>query len=269
MKIIPVANTKDKKITVLIHGRQGSGKSLLASTIATNTKTLLIDTPMERGLETLRTLPYANNIDVVQVSRLNDMNEVYNLLNMEKHDYEAVIIDSWTGLQTIANNHICEFDKEEGLPPLEDDLATITQPGWGKMLNMMSLLIDKFYALADKNRKQSMHVVGVTQSNVRGDRLDPRAKEDKELLIAPAIQGASYDRLLAAPDYVFYTFIEEDYDSFGDEPKMKYLVRIGPHPQIVTKVRTDISINNKLPAVVGHKSQVTFDKLVTLFGKTL
>lgn len=267
MKIMPISDSQDKKITALIHGRQGSGKSLLASTVATNIKTLLVDTPMERGIETLRTLPYSNNIDVVQISRLSDMNDVYNMLNLEKHSYGAVIIDSWTGLQTVTNNHICEFDKEEGLPDLENDLATLTQPGWGKMLNVMSLLIDKFFALADKNREQSLHVIGVTQSNVRGDRLDP--KEDKELLIAPAIQGASYDRLLAAPDYVFYTFIEEDYEAFGDEPKMKYLVRIGPHPQIVTKIRTDLSINSKIPPVVGHKSRVTLDKLVSLFGKTL
>lgn len=265
MKIVNVANTAMKKLTVLIHGRQGSGKTLLGSTIAENTKTLLLDSLGERGTETLRALPYAKNLDVVPITKLSDLNEAYNHLAFENHAYKAIIIDSFTGLQGLCRRFISEYEYE-GMADLENDIRPFRHDEWGKMLNMMAEVIDRFYGLAS-SVTNPLHVIGIAQSNVRGDRLDP--DEEKELLIAPALQGAAYDKLLMAPDYIMYTFIEEDLDNYDNEPKMKYLVRIGGHPVIVTKVRTDPERNIKLPAVIGNKHQVTIPKFAKLIEKPL
>lgn len=269
MKITSVGDADSKRLTMLIHGRQGSGKTLLASTIAEDSKTLLLDTTGEWGIETLRKLPYADNIDVACLTRLQDINDAFNMLNLEEHPYAAVVLDSFTAIQKLCHRHIAGYEPDD-MPNLEIGIIDTSQRYWGKMLGMMSEIIHQFYGLASMSHPHPIHVIGTAQSNVKGDRLDPRQDEtEKEQQVRPFLQGAAYDTLTSAPDYIVYCFIEEDYENFSEEQKVKYLVRIGPHPVIVTKIRTGPEENANLPPIVGKKVRTTIPKLAQLLDKPL
>src|SRR5699024_4391046 len=82
----------------LIHGPQGSGKTTLASTIAKLGPTLMIDLVGERGVRSLRGMPYGKNLNIIRPESVTSLDDIYWKLDSGDHPYKAVIIDSLTSV---------------------------------------------------------------------------------------------------------------------------------------------------------------------------
>ena len=95
----------------LILGAPGSGKSSLASTVATMGKTLFIDLPGEKGTQSFKNAPYAKNIDVVRPESVTALDDIFWSLDKGGHGYKAVIIDSLTALQKMTMRYLTGFSE--------------------------------------------------------------------------------------------------------------------------------------------------------------
>jgi len=246
------------RIKVLIHGKPGTGKTTLATSIAEGKKTLLLDFPGELGTASLMGLSYEDNIDVFEIQSISQINEVYKYLRGGKHPYDAVVVDSLSAAQLMFTRAIQGKDSSS-MHSFGDVPPKFGFDQWGQMLEHMTELVVFLYNLAQADCPRPIDVIMTCQSKLRSDEVTGQE------LVVPAIRGAALDMVLAAPDYILYTFIEEELDDEDfSKTHSKYLVRLGASPTIVTKIRKSVE-SKALPPTVGSKKRLTlglFEKLI-------
>jgi AAA domain-containing protein len=233
----------------LIHGPQGSGKSALAATIAAVGPTLYIDLTGEKGIRSFQGAPGSQNIRVVRPPSITELDDIFWLLKSGKHPFRAVVMDSLSSVQKMAMRFIQGAD-ETAVKEIRQGRAPATMQNWGQTLDIMIDTATFWYGLADAGSTSPMHVVMTAQTKIT-------ESEDTGLVTrVPDVQRGALTSVLATPDYVLYTDLEENPDYFSDpdtQPQMNHIVRFGNNTSYRTKARLPYHLRGRIPAVMGRK----------------
>lgn len=256
MDILGSEDTPNDRGRFLIHGPQGSGKSTLASTIAESGKTLFVDLVGEKGTRSFRGAPYAKNIEVARPTSVTMLDDLFWELDKGDHDYTAVVLDSITAVQKMTMRYLLGHD-ETAVREIKQGTAPASFQTWGQSLDIMQDTATFWYGLADGQRKKPIHVVMTAQTKITEDETTGFTTR------TPDVQKGALSIVLAAPDYVLFTDVEDNPDAMGDddEPPVKHIVRFGSHPGYRTKARLPYNLRGKIPPILGRKSPVS---LITL-----
>lgn len=231
----------------LIHGPQGSGKTTLASTIATFGKTLFIDLLGEKGVRSFRGAPYAKNIDVIRPKSITKLDDIFQWLDKGGHGYKAVVIDSLTAAQKTAMRYLMGHD-ETAVREIKQGSSPADMRTWGQSLDIMQDTATYWYGLADGDRDEPMHVVMTAQTKITEN------EETGSINRVPDVQKGALSIVLATPDFILYTDLEEDMDDMGEDgtPKFRHIARLGSNPAYRTKARIPVNLRGKIPGVLGR-----------------
>lgn len=240
----------------LLHGPQGSGKTTLASTIAEAGPTLYLDMVGEKGVRSFRGAPYAKNITVVRPTSITQMDDLFWWLNKGEHEYVAVVVDSLTSVQKMTMRYLLGHD-ETAVREIEQGTSPADIRTWGQSLDVMVDTATFWYGLADGNRDRPMHVVMTAQTKIIDDEIS------ENITRTPDVQKGALSIVLAAPDYIVYTDVEDNPDALGDDSEQptRHVALFGSHPGYRTKARLPYTLRGKIPPVLGRKSPAN---LVTL-----
>ena len=245
----------------LIHGEQGSGKSTLASTIASAGPTLFIDMVGEKGTRSFQGAPYAKNITVARPTSITMLDDIFWELNKGGHGFKAVVIDSLTSVQKMVMRFLLGHD-ETAVREIKQGTAPADIRTWGQALDIMQDTATFWYGLADGNREDPMHVVMTAQTKVT------EIEGTGEMVRNVDVQKGALSIVLAAPDYIVYTDVEENMDAMSDdsEPPVKHVVRFGSHPGYRTKARVPFNLRGKIPPILGRNSPTDLVQLSRVLG---
>ena len=244
----------------LIHGPQGTGKSTLASTLAEIGPQLFIDLVGEKGTRSFQGAPYAGNIQIARPDSITALDDVYWALASGDHPFKSVVIDSLTSVQKMAMRYLLGHD-ETAVKEIQRGTTPADMRTWGQALDIMQDVATFWFGLADADRPNPIHVAMTAQTKVTED-------EDKVTSRVPDVQKGALSLVLAAPDYVLYTDMEENPDHYSDEslPKVRHVVRFGSNPEYRTKARVPVNLRGKIPTVLGRKRPLTLPALSKTLG---
>jgi hypothetical protein len=240
-------------LNLMIYGDSGVGKTLLAGTAAfvpELTPILFVD--VEGGTLTLSHFDNTADIDVVRVTRWQDMQKVYDDLLKGNHPYKTIIIDSLTEMQKLAMNSQLgagsDLDPGGNMPEFKD---------WHINTEQMRRLVRAFRDLPYNTIFTALSM----------DAVDPR-RPTGATLKQPAFTKKLAGEIPAFFDILFYMYVKETKDGPNQRlictDKTSNVVakcRVQGVPQIlgVDKIPTmemiyDLLIRN--PQKVGVASQV-------------
>jgi GTPase SAR1 family protein len=219
----PVASTDDF-LTILIYGRSGSGKTTFASTFPK--KLLLLDVK-DRGTDSVKDV---KGIDVFNVTSWLDFESIYWALAESKHSYKTVVIDTISNIQDLA---VDEVKRRENV----DLESSMSQRLWGDMSRLMSQWIYYY-------RDLPMHIVFVAQERTRRGSDDETNYDDQlDPEVGPAVIPSVAKTLCAAVKVIGNAYIRQITGPSKKNPgqlvtRTSYMIRVGPHPYYITKVRS-------------------------------
>lgn len=133
---IKIKNTKDitsDGVNIVLYGESGVGKTKLLETLENN-----IILSADRGLMTLK----RNDIDYIDISCMNDVNESYNLVQKSKYDH--ITFDS---LSEIAEVVLWEFQSNLERANKGKD----KRQAYGELAEAFGAMIRKFRDIKGKN----------------------------------------------------------------------------------------------------------------------
>ncbi len=238
----------------LIHGPQGSGKTTLASTIASLGPTLFIDLVGEKGTRSFRGAPYARNIQIARPLSVTELDDIFWALDKGDSGFTSVIIDSLTAVQKMTMRYLLGHS-ETAVREIKQGTAPADMRTWGQSLDVMQDTATFWYGLADGNRPKPMHVIMTAQTKIVDDEIAMTSTR------TPDVQKGALSITLAAPDYILYTEEEENPDFIGEDETdengqkilaTRHIVRFGGHPGYRTKARIPYDLRGKLPSVIGR-----------------
>jgi len=252
LNILKAGNVPTDNMRALIMGKPGSGKTRLASSIATVGKTLYVDLPSEKGTRSFQGTPWEKNIDIVRPQSLTEFDGIYDSLRKGGHGYRAVVIDSLSALQLLSIRMM--QGKSGRIPTLDAVPDTLRIQQYGNIKSFMEDTVVYFYGLADGDRKEPMHVIMVAQPKVHED-------EIQELtVIRPDCQPGAIPKILSTPDYILYTAVEENEDT----EKWEHVTHFGTNPAKSMKARVPADKVGVLPELLNAKQS-----RLDLIGKKL
>lgn len=245
----------------LIHGPQGSGKTSLAATIAELGPTLFIDLTGEKGIRSIQGAPYSKNITVVRPTSVTALDDVFWELAKGQHAFTAVVIDSVTALQKMTMRYLLGHD-ETAVREIKQGTAPADIRTWGQALDVMTDTAVFWFGLADGQRDKPMHVVMTAQTKVTEDEMQGMR------LRTPDVQKGALSIMLAAPDYIVYTDVEENMDHLSDEsvPPVNHIVRFGANPEYRTKARLPYNLRDRIHPILGRKQPTSLAALSRVLG---
>ena len=245
----------------LIHGPQGSGKTTLASTIAACGKTLFLDLTGEKGIRSFRGSPYEKNIVIIRPSSITKLDDIFWELNKGNHDFVATVIDSATAAQKMTMRFLLGHD-ETAVREIRQGTAPADIRTWGQSLDVMTDMATFWYGLADAQRSRPMHVVMTAQTKMIED------EDSGSVRRTPDVQKGALSIMLAAPDYIVYTDVEDNLDAMSDDtlPPVNHITRFGSHPGYRTKARLPYQLRGKIPPILGRKSPTDLTQLSRVLG---
>lgn len=232
----------------IVYGRNGSGKTTFASTIARSQKTLYIDLPGEKGTRSFAGSKYADNIVVSRPTTMEEMEALLYLLTGQDHDFGAVVVDSITALSKMTLRYHRGFTQATARK-LKEMTEKATLPMYGSTTQNLNDIALFWFALADGTRPNPMHVVMTSQEKtVEVDGLGVMERTID-------VQNGSRSAFLSTADYVVYAATEENEEAqFNPSaPPVKHIVRFGAAPGYATKGRVSLD-GPKIPSVMGRKS---------------
>lgn len=232
-------------LKLLLHGDQGAGKTALGASIAKKVNLVIVDLPGEKGLRTIKKVPYSNNIKVIRPKEVGQLDDIYWDLQTDSGDVkgsDAVMLESTSAYYKMVlrmlmgnpENRVRTIDKKVRMPD---------QQMYGKALEFMTDLSTFWYGLADSTVPYPKHVIMTSQSKYVED------EETGEAEVTLDVSSGSRGPLLAAPDFVGYCFVERGETEVLTEEKWDFKVRFGPHDTIKTKIHESIEKSKKLPPV--------------------
>jgi len=255
------------KLKMLLHGNQGHGKTTLALSIAEKCKTVVVDLPGEKGLKSIKSVPYSKNIKVIRPKEVGQLDDIFWDLQTDSGPVkgtEAVVLESASAYQKMVLRMLMD-NPENKVRAIDKSVRMADQQTWGKALEFMTDLCTFWYGLADITSANPMHVIFTCQTK----RVEN--EETGELVAMPDVSAGSRGPLLANPDYIGYCYVERDYETDDpDEEKWTYKVRFGPHETIATKVHESIEVNAALMKKGGSlggngKARLTIPKFTRMF----
>lgn len=132
------------KVNVLIYGVAGIGKTHIASII---TKAILLD--VENGSK-------FSSADRVEINNWNELVKALKWAS-EKEEYETVCIDSYTRVEKMMGDHICQ---EHGWPSLD-------KPGYGRGFEILKSYAVRFCDYLEKLNRRGKNTLVIAHSRVR------------------------------------------------------------------------------------------------------
>lgn len=234
----------------LIHGPQGSGKSALAATIGTVGPTLFIDLTGEKGVRSFKGAPGAGNIRVARPSSITELDDLFWELKKGNHPFVAVVLDSLTSVQKMAMRFMLGAD-ETAVREIRQGRAPADMRTWGQTLDIMIDTATFWYGLADASAARPMHVIMTAQTKIT------ESEDTGQVTRVPDVQKGALTTVLATPDYVIYTDLEDNPDFMSDpdnQPPMNHIVRFGNSTAYRTKARVPFALRGRIPAVLGRKN---------------
>jgi len=229
-----------------IYGRNGVGKSTLASTIDVNTLVISVDD------ENVRPYMHKANIRVAKIRRWTDVMDVYDAVASPRSGIRAIVWDTWSRIQDLALGHVCGYEPSDPAK-LRAYIERIPKTpngwqGWGQIGSLCSewqrnfnlLPVHAVYLMQENDRETRYGEEGEVQT---GPRLTPYAlmgiRDSVEILgrlyVDVARNGPSDDD---APPV-----IDLDGDKSTDIPENAREVRklfIGQHGRYLAKGPTHL-----------------------------
>lgn len=113
--------TANDAVKILVHGPSGAGKTVLCAT--SGMKTLMISA--EAGLLSIRNAPV--DMDVIEVTTIDDLVEVYELLEKDEHDYKHIALDSISEIAEVllSEEKAIAKDARQAYGVLQDEITKI------------------------------------------------------------------------------------------------------------------------------------------------
>lgn len=250
-KTLPIKKVSDIKRarSWVIHGRAGSGKTTLASTFPG--PILLLDVKDE-GTDSVADV---KNLDVMEITEWQDLEDVYWFLAQNPDKYRTVVIDTVTQMQQMAVEEVGNRKRLGGKNL--GDWGTMTKQDWGDVASKMKLWISQF-------RDLPMEVVFLAQERVfNNEDDDATGMLDPE--VGPRLSPSIMAHLCAAVSIIGSTFIRERIERKKINNRTKeihhteYCIRLGPSPSYITKIRKPKKV--ELP---GFLVDPTYDSIIEL-----
>lgn len=223
-RIVPVKGLLGK-VTALVYGRSGTGKTTFAATIdkvdpvVPGADRVLILDISEEGTDSVYDQP---TLDVIELRNWNDFAGVYQFLKKGEHKYKAVIIDTITQLQRLA------MDEAKLRADVDVDGA-MTRRAWGFLSSMINPMLLSY-------RDLPMHVILIAQ-----DRKDETEDEEDDLIpdVGPAVMPSIATTVNAMVKVIGQTYITQKEKNVKGQIRRTttYRLRVGPHPFYLTKLR--------------------------------
>lgn len=258
------------KLKLLLHGPQGHGKTTLAVSVAEKRKTVVVDLPGEKGLRSIKKVPYSKNIRVIRPTSIDQLDDIFWDLQTDSGKVkgaEAVILESASAYSAMCVRKILGAP-EDGVRPIDNKLKSMQIQDWGTLLGFMTDLCTFWYGLADATSNNPLHVIFTCQSKRLTD------DETGETEVTMAVSEGARSPLLSTPDYIGYCFVARGESEDLTKEQWDYRVRFGPHDVIATKIHEDIEVNQTLMdqgGVLGGtgKKRLTIKKFCKAFDLPL
>lgn len=223
---------------MLAYGKSGTGKTVFGSTWP---KPLLLLDIREKGVESISDV---KGIDLLEVERWDDFDEIYWDVLKGKHKYKSIMVDQLTAAQALGMSFLRE---KKGMKPMEP----FSQRAWGQLSGMMQEMIYNYRELYN----DGYNILFNAHERLR----EPQEEDDDR--IAPAV-GSNLMQSVAsfangAVSVIGNTFIREYYDKKEKTTEIQYCMRIGPHAYYAAKIRRPVSAG-PVPGVIVNP---TFDKI--------
>ena len=143
-----------------VYGRNGTGKSTLASTLNLNTLVVSVDD------ENVRPYMGKGNMRVAKIRRWTDVMDVYDIIASPKSGIQALVWDTWSRIQDLALGHICGYEPSdpaklrayiERIPKSPQDWRGWNQVGalcseWQRNFNLLP--VHALYLMQENDREQ-------------------------------------------------------------------------------------------------------------------
>lgn len=228
-------------MTSLFYGRSGTGKTTLASTYP---KKILVLDFRDKGTDSIRDV---EGVDILEILEWDDLEDTYWALKKKPNLYKSLAIDTISGMQTLAIKKVKE-DNNVG------DTENLSRRNWGEVAGLMTTWIMNY-------RDLEMHVVFLAADRIKNASDDDDEGSDDERLepeVGPALIPSVARIINASVEVIGNTYIRQRRKAKGDKivEVTSYMLRIGPHPYYITKIRSPKSF--KTP---GSISNPTFKKL--------
>jgi hypothetical protein len=240
--VVDLEEMGSDKLKLLLHGAQGHGKTTTALSIAEVCKTVVIDLPGEKGLRSVKQVPYSKNIKVIRATSTDQLTEIFwdaQTANGPFKAADAVVLESASSYAQMAIRKILDVP-EDSVRPIGKSLKAMEIQHWGMLLGYMTDLATFWYGLADITSPNPLHVIFTCQSKRVED------EDTGEVRVTLDVSEGSRGPLLANPDYIGYCFVEKGLSQDVTKEAWEYKVRFGPHDTIATKIHEDVAVNSKL-----------------------
>lgn len=260
----------------LIHGPQGFGKTVLASTIAGLGPTLYVDLTGEKGLRSIKGSPWAKNVVPVRPASITELDDLYWEVAKGGHPYRAIVLDSLTSAQKMAMRFMLGHD-ETAVKEIRRGVAPASYGTWGGTLDIMTDIATFWYGLADAQRPHPMHVVMTAQTKITEDEA-----EEGNIRRTPDVQKGALSIVLSAPDYIVYVDTEANSEYTGSYTDLTegavegnpqqftapvtHIVRFGAQPEYRTKALVPYHLRGKIPPVLGRRAPTNLAHLSKVLG---
>lgn len=215
----------------LFYGRSGTGKTSLASTFPG--PILLLDV-MDEGTDSVVDV---KDLDVMEITSLDDIEDAYWYLKNEKHKYKTVIIDTVSQLQMVCLEEIVGAGKKG---KKAGDWGSMSQKQWGEVASYMKEWLINFRDLSKQN---GIETVFLAQDRVFNANEEENGDGELTPEVGPGLSPSVAKTLAAAVSVVGNTFIrsrevvKEVNGKKVKRQKTEYCLRVGPNPVYTTKVR--------------------------------
>jgi len=170
------------------------------------------------------------NLDIKDVSSVEDMEEVFYYLRQNPKAYKTVIIDTLTAFQTIVVESMVGNKDRAG------QWGSMTKQQWGQVAQKMQSTIMNF-------RDLPMEVVFIAQDRTFNVDEDAGGEGLMDPEVGPRLMPSVASSLNAAVTVVGHTFIRVRYikKEIGGKKKevrkTEYCLGLGPHPVYIRKIR--------------------------------
>lgn len=246
--------------------------SFLASSIAELGPTAYIDLPGENGGIVFRGAPWAKNITTYQVTNATQLDDIYWHLAKGDHPFRAVVLDSAAAYQTMLSRFLLSRP-EDTLREIKRMTDSETKKGqtfsyWENMRDYTLEMGMFWYDLARPDRKRPMHVA-ITCQTVLAEDVKKDSNGNDVVVSSEWIPGlqpkSAYHKFLAIPSYVLHCLQEPSMTDQG-EATMRHVVRCQRSPKHYAKIRVPMTLQGKIPPVLGRDKPFTLGKFVQTLG---
>lgn len=236
-KIRPIAE-QDRTQNMLIYGHSGSGKTTFAGTAP---KPILLLDVRERGTQSIESQPDTYELPI---DNWEEIDQVYFMIKENSSKYKTVVIDTVTGLQRLAKEHV------------GGGKLLLQQKQWGEISDRLQNFIDAMAELP-------VHVIFLGQEKELKNR-EGDVDEVLQPMIGVAVMESVLLKLNAAMDVIGHTFIRPDVQDIEGKKivRGKFALHLAQNPRFITKVRKDRLLNKA--GIPDYIIDPTFEKVMSI-----